>query len=211
LGDRDERILYARNYHSPGYGSTMIPEILQNPDFAHTGDRERWINEIVRLYFQVPGKKFNYQTVANFEDLRTRDDAAVAVQYLIYFADLAARGIATFYSVPEPKLLHSCVAMLTEGGLQIPHADNQKVEGGKWVPNHIPGRTYTAVLYLNDGFTGGDIRFPGRGVQLHPTRGLLLAYPSDGRFYHEVLPVTGGVRLSVLMGFGNGGLANRGF
>jgi hypothetical protein len=53
--------------------------------------------------------------------------------------------------------VESCfVACISSGDSHIAHADNERREEGRWVPNHTPQRDYTGLVYLNDGFTGGD-------------------------------------------------------
>lgn len=55
-------------------------------------------------------------------------------------------------------------------------------------------RHLTSLLYLNDGYIGGEISFPGLRWSSHPRAGTLLIFPSDRRFAHRVQEVTSGVR-----------------
>lgn len=84
------------------------------------------------------------------------------------------------------------------------HADNARLVGGHWGPNHTPQRAFSAGLYLNTcgiDYTGGELVFPDRGVTVSPEGGMLAAFPSDYQHVHEVLPIKTGVRHSVLVWF----------
>lgn len=52
----------------------------------------------------------------------------------------------------------------------------------------------SAVLYLNDNYSGGEISFPDQGVTIKPTAGSIVIFPSTPPFYHESLPIKNGVK-----------------
>jgi predicted 2-oxoglutarate/Fe(II)-dependent dioxygenase YbiX len=86
------------------------------------------------------------------------------------------------------------------------HADNRRYDevNRKWVPNHTPQRIITSGIYLNHcgiDFTGGELVFSVLNKKVPPQPGLLVAYPSDERFEHEVPPVQSGARYSILLWF----------
>jgi len=116
-----------------------------------------------------------------------------------------------FYGCDPIRIESVFVSMLPQGGSIVPHADNEKVEGGKWVPNHTANRTFGSCLYLNSEFEGGELDFPGLRRRFKPKRGMLIAWPADHRFVHQVLPVTRGVRLSLPVWFEPERSENRGF
>ncbi len=93
------------------------------------------------------------------------------------------------------------VACLLSGDLHIPHADNEQREHGRWVPNHTPQREYTALVYLNDDFTGGELVFPDRHLVITPKPGLLVGFPSNHKFVHAVPKVLSGKRYSLPIWF----------
>jgi hypothetical protein len=80
---------------------------------------------------------------------------------------------------------------------------NGRCSGAKFIPNHTPWREYTALLYLNDAFTGGEILFEdGPCNRLYkkviPIKaGLLVLTPNGPNFYHEVFPIRSGRRYSL--------------
>lgn len=91
------------------------------------------------------------------------------------------------------------IAMLPKGRDIAGHADNEKFTGRRWVRNHTPERCYTAILYLNSDFQGGELCFEALGLNIKPRAGLLVAFPSDHRFIHSVGIVTRGYRYSMAL------------
>jgi 2OG-Fe(II) oxygenase superfamily. len=93
------------------------------------------------------------------------------------------------------------VACLVRGESHVPHSDNERRERGRWVPNHTPQRDYTALAYLNDDFTGGELVFPDRDVVIVPKPGLLVGFPSNHKFVHAVPKIIYGKRYSLPIWF----------
>jgi predicted 2-oxoglutarate/Fe(II)-dependent dioxygenase YbiX len=59
-------------------------------------------------------------------------------------------------------------------------------------------RDLSMVLYLNDGFEGGDFVFPDLHIRVRPEPGLLVCFPSNRYYRHGVEPVTKGNRYSMV-------------
>jgi 2-oxoglutarate-Fe(II)-dependent oxygenase superfamily protein len=93
------------------------------------------------------------------------------------------------------------LACLLSGDSHIPHADNERQEDGRWLPNHTPQRDYTGLVYLNDSFTGGELVFPDRNVVIVPKPGLFVGFPSNHKFVHAVPNVLSGKRYSLPVWF----------
>ena len=93
------------------------------------------------------------------------------------------------------------VACLVKGDSYTAHADSERREKGRWVPNHTPIRDYTALAYLNDDFTGGELVFPDLDVVIAPKTGLLVGFPSNHKFVHSVRSVLSGKRYSLPIWF----------
>jgi predicted 2-oxoglutarate/Fe(II)-dependent dioxygenase YbiX len=51
---------------------------------------------------------------------------------------------------------------------------------------------YTASIYFNDDYEGGELGFPGRGVAIKPTPGSIVIFPAA--FLHESRPLNSGVK-----------------
>ena len=102
---------------------------------------------------------------------------------------------------PELFVETVVLASLFPGDSHIPHADNEREEDGRWLPNHTPQRDYTALVYLNDNFTGGELVFPDRDVVIIPKPGLFVGFPSNHKFVHAVPNVVSGKRYSLPVWF----------
>lgn len=82
------------------------------------------------------------------------------------------------------------------------HGDHRWVDGdcsqGTWVPmSERWFRDISVVLYLNDEFEGGALRFEQYDLELRPRRGMVAVFPSNRTFLHHVTPVTSGVRYAM--------------
>jgi hypothetical protein len=102
---------------------------------------------------------------------------------------------------PELFVESLFVACLVRGESHVPHADNERRERGRWVPNHTLQRDYTALAYLNDDFTGGELVFPDRDVVIAPKPGLLVGFPGNHKFVHAVPKIISGKRYSLPIWF----------
>lgn len=100
---------------------------------------------------------------------------------------------------PETMLL----SKFHTGGFMTMHADNCKQdEQGDWIPNHTPLRQVSVVVFLNDDFEGGELSFPQHGLDIKPKTGMMVYYPSNINYLHEVKPVISGNRYKVAIWFG---------
>ena len=86
-------------------------------------------------------------------------------------------------------------AYLPGAGLRM-HADDHVLKPDGSVLTRDVQRGITAILYLNSNFAGGEIRFPKQGLELRPSAGLLVIFPSNRNFPHEVKPILRGRRYS---------------
>tara|TARA_R100001163_G_scaffold65745_1_gene64432 strand:+ start:33 stop:626 length:594 start_codon:yes stop_codon:yes gene_type:complete len=78
------------------------------------------------------------------------------------------------------------------------HADNA-YENGK--PNYVSWRTYSAIIYLNDDYRGGEFYFKRLAYDLQPEKGLLVAFTAGMKHVHGVREVKTGVRYAMPMWF----------
>ncbi|MBI1393394.1 MAG: hypothetical protein GC152_11695 [Alphaproteobacteria bacterium] len=84
------------------------------------------------------------------------------------------------------------------GGEYKPHADAENWFAAEKAWKRVLDRDFSILLYLNEGFAGGEIAFPNFGLKLSPRKGLLIAFPSDARYLHAALPVTAGRRYALV-------------
>jgi hypothetical protein len=85
------------------------------------------------------------------------------------------------------------------GNLPEEHADSQNLDGTpKLGCNNF---VVSAVVYLNDGFSGGDLVFPKAGYRYKPRAGSCVIFPSNLPYSHYVDSVLEGERLSLAIWF----------
>ena len=62
-------------------------------------------------------------------------------------------------------------------------------------------RLLSAVLYLNDGFEGGELHFPRQRLTYNPKAGSLLLFPANFCYPHASLPVRRGTKYALVTWF----------
>lgn len=90
------------------------------------------------------------------------------------------------------------VLRYSKGGTFRGHADSEVLDRQTGLWKKIINRDISMLIYLNDGFQGGNITFTRLNYSYHPRKGDLLIFPSDHRYAHRAEPVTSGVRYSIV-------------
>lgn len=83
------------------------------------------------------------------------------------------------------------------GSFNRPHRDNCYEENGKMV--RIKPWTHSAIIYLNESFTGGELSYPEQGFTLKPKFGLCVMAPAGQNFIHSVSKIISGERLAIVL------------
>jgi hypothetical protein len=158
---------------------------------------------LIDLYDRYSGltrcRDYNSRPLLDYYTLRDVDRKSANWVYRVTFR--CKENIEAHFSTPELFVESFFVASIISGDSHIPHADNERREDRKWVPNHTPQRDYTALFYLNDDFTGGELVFPALDVLITPQPGLLVSFPSNHQFVHAVPKVLSGKRYSLPVWF----------
>lgn len=144
-------------------------------------------------------RDYNSRRLLDYYTLRGVDSKSASRVYGITLR--CKEKIAVQLRTPELFVESFFVACISSGDSHIPHADNERREHGRWVPNHTPNRDYTGLAYLNDDFTGGELVFPDRDVVITPKPGSFVAFPSNHKFVHAVTKVLSGKRYSLPVWF----------
>jgi predicted 2-oxoglutarate/Fe(II)-dependent dioxygenase YbiX len=84
------------------------------------------------------------------------------------------------------------------GGLYIKHADSQNMnpETRQWTK--VIDRDLSLLVYLNDDYEGGALRFDKFNYRLRPRAGMVVLFPSDNRYVHAAEQVTAGERYVIV-------------
>lgn len=72
---------------------------------------------------------------------------------------------------------------------------------GTWVPNYVPTRKFTTVLYLNEGFDGGETHFPTLDILVKPEKNKIVGFGCNEKYVHGVIPTTNGIRKAFICWF----------
>ena len=93
----------------------------------------------------------------------------------------------------EPQLLR-----YTSGGYYLHHSDAWQLVPEQRAWRKVVDRDISVLIYLNDGFEGGELEFKRFAYRLRPRAGMLVWFPSDVRYEHMAMPVTAGRRSVVV-------------
>ena len=152
-----------------------------------------------RYYELSPTRDYGGRPLLHYYSLRDVDSESAS---WVYGVSLRCKE-KTEVDLRTPELFVESVflACLLSGDSHIPHADNERKEHGRWLPNHTTQRDYTGLVYLNDNFAGGELVFPDRDVVIIPKPGLFVGFPSNHEFVHAVPNVLSGKRYSLAVWF----------
>jgi hypothetical protein len=99
--------------------------------------------------------------------------------------------IERLYDTKVDQVGSGVVIKWNPGDSMGPHIDDWGVQN-----YHITG-----VIYLSDGYEGGEISFPTQGVTVKPKQGDLVMFPGNLYYEHEVKEVTSGERYTIPLWF----------
>jgi hypothetical protein len=90
-----------------------------------------------------------------------------------------------------------------ECGLQQEDYSLLKYSGGEEYKAHhdgtvTNGRVISAICYLNDDYTGGELEFPYHGIKIKPQAGMLIMFPSSFAYQHIAHPITSGTKYAMV-------------
>lgn len=136
-------------------------------------------------------------------DTRFRDSKAIVPGHdaeLAYYLFEAVQGYFARAFDPEPGdalvLAQAEFFHYSPGiGLKMHSDDHATGSDGKLIKVDAQ-RGITAILYLNSEFEGGEISFPKQRATIKPEAGMVLIFPSNKNFPHQVNPITSGHRTS---------------
>ena len=122
----------------------------------------------------------------------------VAPEILSIFNDIYSYRLAPYYGVTFEWYERPQILRYSTGGKYDPHADAEHLTAESKIWMRSLDRDISVLLYLNEGYEGGAVRFDGCNFTLQPKEGMLLAFPSDHRYLHAALPVTKGTRYVIV-------------
>ena len=87
---------------------------------------------------------------------------------------------------------------MTQGGKNNLHMDNYYIENNIAVPKPHNNEDRSGLLYLNDDYEGGLLKFPKQNLTLKPNPGTFIFFMGDDSVPHEVTEVTSGERHNIV-------------
>ena len=84
------------------------------------------------------------------------------------------------------------------GGFYKPHVDAEHFDPEREMWFRVQDRDISLLIYLNDNYEGGSLRFNTLNFEYQPRAGDLVFFPSGHLYRHESVPVKKGVKFAVV-------------
>jgi predicted 2-oxoglutarate/Fe(II)-dependent dioxygenase YbiX len=129
---------------------------------------------------------------------------------------LSVSEAGMLYNNPVFQNIHNQYYMMLLAA-SIPYADRHnigsnlyhegynmlKYSGGEEYKQHydtsgILGRVVSAICYLNNDYSGGELEFPNFNVRIKPEPGMLILFPSSYPYAHIAHPVESGIKYAIV-------------
>jgi len=140
---------------------------------------------------------YSYAFIADRVDLI--QDPQMAKRMNNICEDYYRRIVEPYYDMKVEWFEVPHLLLYPPGGKCGLHADaeNWIRDEYQWV--RLIDRDYSSVIYFNSNYSGGALAFPDLNIRITPGNGMIVTFPTDHRFIHEVEAVTEGTRYSCVM------------
>lgn len=185
---------------APPYGLVVIPEYI---DKALAADLVAFADQrsgarlmVIDQHASTPDKVVKVEDPRRIAERVDLNGRRIQVNQLVKsaFVSLAKHyygAILDWYEAPD-------LMRYRPGGFYIRHADSQNMHPQTGLWSKVIDRDLSLLLYLNDDFEGGEIRFHKFRYQLRPRAGMAVIFPSDHRYLHAAEMVRKGVRYAIV-------------
>ena len=95
------------------------------------------------------------------------------------------------------KLESASITYYPTGSYNAPHADNCIIDNG--IVTKVKEWTHTAIIFLNNEFTGGELVYPNQGCVFLPIIGTMVITPAGEDYVHFVNEVKSGERFTLVL------------
>lgn len=136
--------------------------------------------------------------LATFRKTHTIDITPRKAQLVGWMREAYGKVVQQIFQAPVEWFEVPCVLRYGIGEMYASHSDSENVdrEVNRWYRG--VDRDVSAVLYLNDGYVGGGIKFNRFNYVYQPKAGDLVLFPSNNAYLHESLPVESGVKYALV-------------
>lgn len=131
----------------------------------------------------------NYNLGITHTAQTTNNELAKAIHNQFYFLLLAT-------TIPYDEK-YEVGSMYHEGYSMLRYSTGQEYKAHK-DGDTGSGRALSAILYLNDDYTGGEVEFVHHNIKIKPKPGMLLLFPSNYAYSHVAHPVTSGTKYAIV-------------
>lgn len=169
-------------------------EIIDNLETVLSeGSNYKWSQAMVGNRQRVPDYrdcldfKFKKSTITGTD--KNSEIVKDSWQYLFDNMNIAVQDYCSMYPM-EPLTFWESINLVKyyPGNHFQTHADD--------------GASYKSVVslvgYLNNDYVGGEIHFPAYDITIKPDAGDLIIFPSNYMFMHRAMPVTEGIKYSIV-------------
>jgi predicted 2-oxoglutarate/Fe(II)-dependent dioxygenase YbiX len=192
---------HSREKETPTSTPGSVDNILIVEDFISKEKIEDWIN----LASTVSWTRgiFSYDADVNYDSEVRKRFTNLAKDQVKQAVNLASytygAELCVYSATPESVALGSFNRWDTGDSLKL-HADSQNTSCTANLDNYIGHNLppflilYSALIYLNDNYEGGELHFPLHDIKIKPKPGTLVLFPGTCMYPHEVKEVLSGHR-----------------
>jgi len=180
--------------------------IVVIPDFIDAANRQTLAEHLVQQQAHralvVDSENSTEQQVAMKPDKRRVtsevDSSSVELELDEFLYSLCRENVPTHFGSAVAWFEKPKVLRYEPGGFYASHADSEQYFPDTQCWRRVVDRDVSLVVYLNDTFEGGALRFSHFGYRYKPRAGDAILFPSDHRYQHEAEAVTAGSRLAIV-------------
>ncbi|MEM9530236.1 MAG: 2OG-Fe(II) oxygenase [Pseudomonadota bacterium] len=102
------------------------------------------------------------------------------------------------YGSPVTEFEPPYILRYPPGGKYVLHCDGEAFEGASKRWYRVRDRDVSLLIYLNDNYEGGELRFDHLNFTYTPRAGDLVFFPSNHLFSHQSMPIKSGIKWAVV-------------
>jgi len=160
-------------------------------------DIEKSISKI-----EFEGKDYwqDSQTIGNTKEYRTSQsiDLSLISTENIFFAEINNHINNAIVSTSVPYAEKYDIGSIQFEGFSLNKYENGKEYKAHYDGNTETGRSFSAVFYLNDSYSGGEIEFINFDLKFKPEKNSLIVFPSNFSYSHIANKVESGTKYIVV-------------
>ncbi|MBS0604564.1 MAG: 2OG-Fe(II) oxygenase [Verrucomicrobia bacterium] len=195
----ESQIIILENFISPEAARALIQFYdAEKRNLNNSSDNELALSSIYNSYIRNIISEISSRVL----QVMRQNYPLMGKNYHVDHGGLYSRIVGNYCPYHADNISFDCPIHGRNQG-QLRTTCNGQCPGARFVPNHTWWREYTALIYLNEGFEGGEIAFedgPFNRIykKVVPIRAnMLVLAPNGSNFYHEVFPIRSGKRYSL--------------